>query len=337
MPELVPALKRRIDERRDVSGQFLITGSQQWGVMRTLAESLAGRVVFLDLEGFSLLEIAESNSVPWLHAWLGSDAVHQRYSCERLPSTPAEHVWRGFFPEAQQLPVDLVSDFLGGYLRTYIERDVRVLADVSDLSLFARFVRLCSALTAQEISFSQLGRELGVTPQTAKRWLELLGASFQWFESPAYSGNTIKRVSGKPKGYVADSGLGCALQAISEPVALQGHPFWGAMFETAVVAEIRKALKLLSPTSRMFHWRARGGAEIDVLIERNGIVFPIEIKAKSNPGRRDARSFQSFRDTYPNLQIAPGLIVAPAREFRAITEHDYLMPWNAAVAENQPR
>lgn len=333
-PELVASIKRRVD-RKSGAGQFVLTGSQQWGVMKALAESLAGRATFLDLDGFSLAEIARSKRrEPWLLRWLhapdrfaASAARHRRL---KLKTTVVEQLWRGSLPRAQFLPLDAVPDFFAGYHRTYVERDARLMGDFADWQLFGRFVRLAAALSGQEINHSEIGRELGLAPQTSKRWLAILSATYQWFEIPAYHANTIKRVSAKPKGYFADTGLACFSQAISTPNAVASHPLWGPLFETAVVNEIRKQAALLSPKPQLHHWRTHAGAEVDVLLEWNGTWYPIEVKAGTNPGRHDASGVKAFRDTYPRLRIAPGLVVAPVDSFRRITEKDYALPWDLA-------
>jgi predicted AAA+ superfamily ATPase len=164
--KLVASIKRRIDLNRS-PGQYILTGSQQWGVMKPMSESLSGRVVFLDLYSFCLLEISQSDSImPWIARWLDSPDIFLTMSQSRLTHkiTLYEQLWRGFLPEAQVLATEVIPDFLNAYQRTYIERDVRLLAEVSDLQLFGRFLQLVSALTAQEINYSQLGRESGLTP-----------------------------------------------------------------------------------------------------------------------------------------------------------------------------
>ena len=178
-PELVASIKRRIDLNRS-PGQYILTGSQQWGVMKSMSESLAGRAVFLDLDSFCLLEISQSDStMPWIARWLNEPDKFLSISQSRLghETTLYEQLWRGFLPESQFLAIEVIPDFLNAYQRTYIERDVRLLAEVSNLQLFGRFLQLVSALTAQEINHSQLGRELGMTPQTAQRWLDILKAT----------------------------------------------------------------------------------------------------------------------------------------------------------------
>lgn len=251
-------------------------------------------------------------------------------SSERLtlPLTLYEQMWRGFLPETYFLKKELIPEFHSAYLKTYIERDVRQLADVSDLQLFSRFFRLCGALTAQEMNHSQLGRELGVTPQTASRWIDLLTATFQWVEIPAYSGNTIKRVSEKPKGYLADIGLACFSLAISTPQAVGSHPAWGNLFETLVVNEVRKQMNTLEVKPNVYHWRSHGGAEVDLLLERDGRFFPIEIKGKSHPTRRDIAGITAFRKTYSKLSIPSGLVIAPASSSYPVSASDWVIPWD---------
>lgn len=330
VPELVAALKRRIDRDR-TPGQYLLTGSQQWHVLRNLAESLAGRAVFLDLEGFALGELASPPAeASWLEAWLQDPEGFPAQPRERLPLPgPAfETVWRGTLPEPARLPLEVVPEFWSAYFRTYVERDVRLLTEVSDWHAFGRFVRLAAALTAQEINASQLGRELGLTPQTARRWLDLLVATFQWFEVPAFAGNALKRVSGKAKGHLADTGLACWAQALSSPAALGGHPLWGPLFESFVVADLRKQAATLSPAPRFHHWRSAGGAEVDLLLERDGRFFPIEIKAKTRVSRADARGIRAFREAYPHLSIAPGLVIAPCERMERLSEQDWSLPWD---------
>lgn len=329
-PELVPAIKRRIDRNRK-PGQYLLTGSQQWGVLKTLAESLAGRAVFLDLESFSLAETTGARQPRgWLEEWLKSPKrfLMRKPQRLRMNRTPYEQIWRGWLPEAQFLPLKAIPDFHAAYQRTYVERDVRLLADVSDTQLFGRFSRLAAALTAQEINYSEFGRELGVTPQTARRWLDILVATFQWFELPAYHGNAIKRLSSKPKGYISDTGAACALQAVSAPAVIGGHPLWGPLFETAVMGEIRKQISVMAPKPNIYHWRTLAGAEVDILLEHNGAFYPIEVKGASRTGRHDASGIRAFRETYPHLKIEKGLIVAPCERILQITEHDYALPWD---------
>jgi hypothetical protein len=330
-PELVPAIKRRVD-REAKNNMYILTGSQQWAIMKNIAESLAGRAVFIDLSGFSLSEIAEQTQTKnWLRRWLDGpeefiDKPSQRLNAKR---TVYEQLWRGWLPKTDFLDKDLIQTYYRSYMQTYLERDVRMISDISALNELSKFTQLISALTSQEVNCSKLGRDIGITPQTAKRWLNVLGATFQWFEIPAYSGNAIKRISSKPKGYVADTGLACMLNAISTPTALGGHPMTGALFETAVIGEIRKLLSI-APEATMYHWRCHSGAEVDLLLERDGKFFPVEVKLTSNPTAKDTSGITAFRKTYNQLKIAPGLVICPCEKLRKISELDYAIPWDTA-------
>jgi hypothetical protein len=331
-PEIVPALKRRIDRDRR-PGQYVLTGSQQWEVLRALSESLAGRVVFLELEGFCLAELAGAvEGESWLARWLADPAAFLASQHPRLePGRPLyERLWRGFLPEADALALDVLPEFHSAYERTYIERDARLIGGVSDWQQFGRFFRLSAALTAQEVNHAQLGRDIGISPQTSRRWLEMLRATYQWYEVPAWSGNSVKRVSGKPKGYLADSGLVCSALRISSPQALAGHPAFGAVFETAVTGEIRRLVSVLPSKPVLHHWRSHGGAEVDLLLERDGLLYPLEIKAGARPARRDARGIEALRASHPKLRIAPGIVLAPTSETVRLSEDDVALPWDLA-------
>jgi predicted AAA+ superfamily ATPase len=233
-------------------------------------------------------------------------------------------------PQAELLDADLIGELHAAYQRTYIERDARLAGDVNDWQTFARFFRMAAALTAQEINGAHLGRELGLSPQTARRWLDLLVATYQWHEIPAWSGNTVKRVSKRPKGYMADSGTACSALRLSSPPALADHPALGAIFETAVVAEVRKLAALLPSKPYLHHWRSHGGAEVDLILERDGVLYPLEIKATTTPSARDLRGIHHFRESHAKARIGPALIVAPTESIQRLPGGDLAIPWNLA-------
>lgn len=309
-PELIPVIKRLAD-REKTAGKYVLTGSQQWGVLKNVAESLAGRAVILNLMGYNLSECADTAyERVWINNLLDSGRVDTATSSPlHLPFPIGEHIFRGQLPGIQELPLEMVPDYLESYIATYIERDLRQLADVADLHRFNAFYRLCGALSAQEINHSQIGRQIDVAPQTAKRWLDILKSTFQWIEIPAYSGNTVKRISGKPKGFMSDTGLLARSNYLSTPRALPSHPAWGAMVETLVVLDILKSLSFRASQAGVYHWRTHNGAEVDLLLEENGRFFPIEIKATARPTNKDTRGIRAFRESYPHLDIGPGVVI----------------------------
>jgi predicted AAA+ superfamily ATPase len=329
-PEVVSCIKRLVDEGKR-PGMYILTCSQQWSVIKSISESLAGRAVFLDLDGFALSEVVENvPAVSWLERYLADPSQFVGSDNQRLrpKRTLYELLWRGRLPEMDTIPEALTGDFFSAYMRTYVERDVRVMLQVDDWQQFGRFVQLAATLTAQEVNFSQLGREIGLTPQTAKRWLAVLNATFQWIEVPAYHGNAVKRISSKPKGYFCDTGLACHLARISSPTALGGHPMTGSFFETAVVGEVHTLLAPLARKAKAYHWRIHSGSEVDLVLERDGVLYPIEIKLSSRPTRKDTRGISALRKNYPALDIAPGLVIAPVERVEQLSEDDYAMPWD---------
>jgi len=333
-PEVVAAIKRKVDESPGCMGLYVLTGSQQWQVMKSVAESLAGRAVFLDLESFNLGECARSAATAnWLPAWLDDsvDLVAARHSRFQLGRRLYEVIWRGSLPRATQLGLDLLPDFWAAYQRTYIERDARMLGDVSDWQQFGLFLRLCAALTAQEVNHSQLGRDIGVTPQTARRWLQILIGTYQWFEVPPFGRNMVKRVSRKPKGYMADSGFVCHCQRLSSPSTIGGHPLYGALFETAVIGEIRKQLALVPGGAALHHWRSAGGAEVDLIVERDGRYCPVEVRGTANPSARDASGLHAFQRAYAELNIADGVVICPMERPRRLSDRAIAIPWDLCL------
>lgn len=330
-PTLTAAIKRRVDKAGQKPFQYILTGSQQWAVMKNLSESLAGRAVFIDLAGFCLSEISrQTKSKNWLQRWLAdaNELIDNTPSRLKSKRTIYEQIWRGWLPKTDFIDLELIQSYYRSYMQTYLERDVRIISDLTALQDLGKFTQLVSALTAQEVNYSQLGRDIDITPQTAKRWLNILKATFQWFEIPAYSGNTIKRISNKPKGYIADTGLACMLNMISSHTALGGHPMTGALFETAVVGEIIK-LSNITESMGIYHWRSHGCSEVDLILEQNGMFFPIEIKLTSNPTRKDIRGITAFRKIYPKLKTAPGLVICSCEKFTKLSENDYALPWDS--------
>ena len=337
VPELIAAIKRRVD-RNPKPGQYLLTGSQNPALLKTVSESLAGRVMILELGPMTLTEIAglaRPARPSWIESVLTAGADGPDLSAlVRLPSaapgdTLFRRVWRGGYPRLLSLGDSAVSDVLGAYFQTYVARDIRVLLDVKDEQQFGRFVALCAALTAQEVNHSQLGREVGVTPQTADRWLAVLRATYQWYELPGYHGSTVKRVVERGKGHFTDTGMAAWFQRISSPQSLSGHPALGALFETYVLMDMLARFRAMSTVApAAYHWRTRAGAEVDVLLERDGYFWPVEIKSGARVTPADARGIKAFRETYPQLRHAPGIIVAAVERPERLPGNILVLPYD---------
>lgn len=332
-PELVPALKRAIDRQRQ-PGMYVITGSQQWQVIRKLSESLAGRVAIIELPSFCSQEISETiNHSTWLNRWIETvpagldEAIRSLSSLRSAGDSATKRIWRGGFPEVQFLAQSVIPGWMQGYVSTYLQRDIRALLDVRDETQFAAFLGLCASLTAQECNYEQLGRDIGLSAPTAKRWLGILRGTYQWVEAPALTGNHLKRLSSRPKGFLADTGLACYLMRLSSPEAVQGHPAFGALFETWVVTECHKQIQRQALTPVLHHYRQHSGAEVDLVLEKDGLFFPIEIKASSMVGPADARAIQTFNDRFGKC-VQPGIIVYGGRELLKLSDSCVAIPFD---------
>ncbi len=214
-----------------------------------------------------------------------------------------------------------------GYVSTYLQRDVRKLLEVRDEMQFASFLALCASLTAQECNFDQLGRDIGLSSPSAKRWTGLLRGTYQWLEVPAFAANHIKRLSARPKGYMADTGLACYLMRLSSPEAVQGHPAFGALFESLVVTECHKQLQQNNLLPVLYHYRQHSGAEVDLVIEKDGLLYPIEIKAASNVRPSDCQSIDIFREKMGE-RVQPGLIISGCKEVFRVGKRCVAIPFD---------
>jgi predicted AAA+ superfamily ATPase len=327
VPELLATLKRKMDQS-DAKGQYFLTGSQNLNMLRTVAESMAGRIAVFHLDNFTTQEILQLGSEDgWLSSYLENPNSFYKNRKTAFSIPLVEFLFRGTFPATCELPTSQIPRYFRSYLQTYIDRDVRTQEDIRQLAEFDRFLGISASLTAQEINSSQLGRELGISSPTARRWLDLLTFTYQWFELLPYHGNTIKRIAGKKKGYFKDSGFACYLQKIESSEALAINPHLGAIFETWVVNWIHQQFASLTVPPNSYHWRSAGGAEVDIILERSGKLYPIEIKCKTNPTKADLSGLNAFRKTYTKNDIQPALLIYAGKEIFYIDEQTIAIPW----------
>ena len=327
VPEVLSAIKRFVDESNQV-GQYYLTGSQNFAALRQISESLAGRVAIVELDPLTIYEEQQlSSHQSWLKCYLQNPELLLSSDLKLLDKDLLTSIWQGGFPGTLGFSEPDFYDFFRSYLQTYVERDVRTLTNVRDLNQFSRFISLQSALTAQEMNSAYLGREVGIAPQTAQEWIHILENSYQWITIPPFSGNLIKRSANKPKGYFSDTGFACHLVRINSREGLLGHPFFGHIFETFCVNQILRTLKTYGKAFNAYHWRSSGGAEVDLILELDGVLYPIEFKAKTNPNRRDARGLAQFMKDYAHLKIAHGIVVHGGDKAYKLHENIIAVPW----------
>jgi predicted AAA+ superfamily ATPase len=270
-PDLLSMLQVFVDEGR--LSRVLLTGSQQLLMSEKISQSLAGRAATLELLPFSLAEIV--GRAPLAVEDLERPEAAPR---ERPRAGLEEVLFTGFFPPLFDRAPDTVV-WLDSFLQTYVERDVRLLANVGDLDTFDRFLRLCAGRVGQLLNASSLAADAGVSHMTARRWLSLLSASFLVEVLRPHHRNFRKRLVKAPKLYFTDTGLLCRLLGVQEPAQLLAHPMRGAIFENFVVMELSKAFRHQGRRPPLYFWRDSSGREIDLLIDLGPRVLPVEVKA----------------------------------------------------------
>ncbi len=294
VPDLFSYLQEEVD-RAPEPGRFILTGSEHFGLSQAISQSLAGRVRLLNLLPLSQEEL------------LGGG---------RTPADLWECLWMGGYPRIhdQGLRPDR---WLADYTATYVQRDVRQVLQVTNLSAFTAFLRLAAGRTGQEVNLSALGADAGVTHNTARSWMSVLEASFVLFQMPAWLRNVRRRIIKAPKLHFVDSGLACHLLGIHEPGQLRVHPLRGALFESWVASEILKWRAHRGLPAELFHLRETRGLEVDILVETARALIPVEVKSGQTVASDFLDGLRAFADrtagTVPHLQITPRLVYGGER------------------------
>jgi len=282
-PELFSYLQGIVDEDRR-PGRFVLTGSQQFGLMAGITQSLAGRVGMTRLLPLSLAEIPEKK--------VGS---------------LDELILRGCYPALYSGMVE-PSDWLASYVATYVERDVRQVLEVKDLATFQRFIKLCAGRTGQLLNFNALAGETGISHTTARAWMSVLESSDLVYLLPPYHRNFGKRLVKTPKLYFLDVGLAAWLLGIRSPEVLTMHPSRGALFETFIVGEFLKQRFNDGKPADLYFWRDNSGLEADLIFEKDGLLQMVEIKSGQTVTSDYIRAAQKSIRFAPNESHAPWLI-----------------------------
>lgn len=301
-PGLFRYLKVGVDAHRSRNGQFLLTGSQKFTLMKSVSESLAGRADIVELETLSLAEILAA-----------------------LPQTRVETaIVRGGFPELHANPEIDLTGFYNSYLATYLERDVRTLANVGNLRDFERFLRACALRSANLLNKADLARDVGIAPSTVTHWLSALEASGQIVLLEPWFSNRTKSIVKSPKLYLADTGMLCALLNIRSEQALLDSPAAGAIWETFVFAQLRARERNAGRTGGLFFWRDRT-REVDFVVDIGGRLELFEAKWTEVPVAGDAVNLEFVRNIVGKARTASGSVVCRApnsfplgNDFRAL-------------------
>lgn len=256
VPELFSYIQTLVDES-GLIGRFILTGSQNFALNHHISQSLAGRIALLKLLPLSIDELKNADILPTFYETLLFYGGYPRIHAQKIQPT----------------------DWYPNYIQTYIERDIRQLKNVNDLSLFQKFVKLCAGRIGQLINWSDLARDCGISYHTAQEWVSLLEASFVVFLLKPFHENFNKRLIKAPKLYFYDTGLACSLLNITSEKYLQSHFLKGNLFESFIISELMKASYNQAGTPDFYFWRDKLGHEIDLIFEQAGEIRAVEIKS----------------------------------------------------------
>lgn len=284
-PNLFPYLKIAIDQNRHQNGQFILTGSQLFPLMAGVSESLAGRIAVLNLLPLSLKEM-----------------FPRSFNLHELKQT----VLSGGFPELFTHPQVNRRLWFSSYVQTYLERDIRQLKQVANLTEFQKFLQLAAASNGQIINLSNFSNDLGLAVNTLKSWFSILEATGQISLIQPFYNNRGKRLIKRPKLYFLDSGLFCYLIGLTQLDQIFTGPLSGSHLESLIVSELYKYFYSRGLSPRIYFWRTSNQQEVDLIIEHEGKIFPLEIKLTAKVSLDLAKSLISFMDLF---KIKKGFIV----------------------------
>ena len=321
-PELFTYIKIHVDKHH-TPGAFWLTGSQIYRLMRGVQESLAGRVALLHLSPLSQREI--TGALPRVFS-VDFEALLSESKAVAPVSIPDmfERIWNGCMPgliSGQRSERDI---FYSSYISTYIERDVRELSGTIDALKFNRFVTAVAARCSQLINYTALAEDADIDIQTAKSWLNILETLGIVFLLHPYSNNVLKRIIRTPKLYFYDTGLVCYLTRWSSAEVAEKGAMSGALLENFTISEIAKSYQNAGRSPYLYFYRDRDAKEIDVVLEENGKLYPLEIKKTAAPDRRITNTFAVVNRS--PLERGTGAVLCLAQEFSAFDRDDLIIP-----------
>ena len=315
-PEILSYLLEYID--RDLRagrrmGRWILTGSESLLLSQRITQSLAGRIAMHEVLPMNALELA---------------AFPRRRGDPR--DSLARAVVQGGYPALKAERPDR-STWFDAYVTTYIERDVRNILRVGDLSNFQRFLALCAGRTGQLLNLAQLGADTGIAQSTARAWMSVLEATYIVRLVPGWYGNISKRLVKAPKLHFVDTGLACALLGITDDTILETHPLRGALVESWVAGELLKAQAAQGLRARIFHWRDQNAAEADLVVDLNGRLTVIEVKSARTVQPEWARALERMTNALPASTLVERVIVHGGGDDMPPLKGTTLVPWSRAA------
>jgi predicted AAA+ superfamily ATPase len=324
-PELFAALKILCDESTD-TGLFWLTGSQQFDMMKNVRETLAGRIGILELYSLSKNEkdgIFFNNELDFTPECLQS---RQRQAPKNDVRSVFGHIWQGGMPQVLGADTEARQEYYNSYVSTYLMRDVAELGGVTDTARLGKFITACAALISQQVNFKTLADAAEISQPTAKEWLRLLeGMGIVYLLRP-YANNALKRITKTPKLYFCDTGLAAFISMWPTQDSLMNGAASGHYFENFVVMELVKNYSYSPSKAVLTYYRDSNAKEIDVFVERGGLIHALEIKKSANPDRREVKKFEILSKT--SAEQGSGGIICMCEEVMPIDSKNCFIPCN---------
>lgn len=324
-PELFNQIKILCDESED-TGLFWLTGSQQFNMMKNVRETLAGRVGILDLYSLSKNEkdgIFFDNDLDFSLSCL---QARQAMVSKNDVVNIFENIWRGGMPQVVKADHEQRQEYYNAYINTYIMRDIAELGGVTDTLRFSRFITACAALVSEQINYKTLADTAEISQPTAKEWLRLLESMGIIYLLKPYANNALKRLTKTPKLYFCDTGLAAHLSMWLTQETLMTGAASGHYFENFVVIEMLKNYAYSQQTANMTYYRDSNAKEIDIFVERNNLIHPLEIKKSANPDRREVKKFSVLEKAF--VKQGCGGIICMCEEVIPIDSSNCFIPCN---------
>jgi predicted AAA+ superfamily ATPase len=319
--ELLPHIKIHVDKHKR-NGDFWLTGSQMFPMMKQVGESLAGRVAVIPMQGLSHREISKLDHAPF--------SVKPKEWISRLATSPSltvldvfERIFQGSLPRTYSEHPNREL-FYSSYVDTYLQRDIREMTGIGNELAFLRFMTACAARTAQQVTYTELARDVGISSPTAKQWLSLLATSGIVMLVEPYFNNALTRIVKSPKMYFMDTGLATYLTRWESPATLEVSMMSGALFETYVMSEIVKNYYNSGRRPPIYYYRDTQQREIDLIIEADNVLHPFEIKKSASPGRGSIRHFNVLEKT--QKKIGAGGVICMTDTVIPIDSQNHFIP-----------
>jgi predicted AAA+ superfamily ATPase len=306
--KLFEAIRVNIDQNRHVNGRFLLTGSSSPELLKSISESLAGRCAIVEVNPFSFNEAFQKTKSKFYQILKGSGESFSELSENLTRDELMDLCLHGSYPEPFLKREDhfYFQQWQSNYIQTYIERDIRQLFPNLNLDAFKRFFRMVAFANGEIINYANFARSLDVSQPTIKKYFEILEGTFTWRRIPAFDKNTKKRLIKMPKGYIKDTGLVNFFLNINHTEDLVAYPSYGRLWESFITEQIIKALKEELEIFNFYHYRSSNQAEIDLILEGNFGLIPIEIKSGSMTMLRQLRTMDEF---IKNFKCPYGIII----------------------------